>query len=643
MLATLTSDGAAGLGAPANDSVASNGAQRRPSSPQRFVDANGVPVRIPKLAVRNRRPPENSDTNDTNERPTNMIAYARSEGGGSGPPSSRSSQGTSTPGSSRSASDDTLPTRRSFASRDGDKGGKQAAGKKKKGGMLGFLTLKEPSTSAWAEFAEAEKEKARQKGARSTAVGMRGVSTQKLPDYVPKVNSKWDGLPNSAKRKSIESSKASSHRHTDSSFSSATKRSDWTAVTSNSAGSAEARRAFGSALSSPTFPNRPSTTNAPWSPDDWRVSTSASARPRPGSGLQAQPIEESEENKPQTFLLPPSPEGHDKILLPDTNLPLSPLSPLTPPELERDDIGFMQRFFSKGSPPNRQAVEMPATPPTSDKDEEPMLIGIHYPELDATDVYYPRAASPAFDHATIADSQADRKASGSPPSFAEFCRRSPINFSRPRSRLASSPKSEQPPQLSIDAIAEQAAPEASLSLSPTLVNDSGRIEPFLTDTFANHSRETGHIPQRVSSTVDPSSRHTTNMLLDESEEPSDAEEEEYTEDEDEEDVITPSAENVQPSDSASDSKGSVQPDTVLRTTNSRNSLAPSFTPSVMSEQWHQTPKERLGLGSKVRKSEVLPWENAEETGNAAEGPRRPMSPATESKRKRMSMKLGTKR
>lgn len=67
-------------------------------------------------------------------------------------------------------------------------------------GMLGFLKLKEPSTSAWEDYVRQQKKAAAEKHGRSTAVGIPGASTQKLPDHVPKVNSKWDGLPPKVKK-----------------------------------------------------------------------------------------------------------------------------------------------------------------------------------------------------------------------------------------------------------------------------------------------------------------------------------------------------------------------------------------------------------------------------------------------------------
>lgn len=111
--------------------------------------------------------------------------------------------------------------------------------KKKSSGVLGFLTLKEPSTSALEEFAEQERRKAAQKNFRSDGVMLPGVSSQKLPDHVPKVNSKWDGLPDSAKRKLDKNGEREK-----------AKRSSVTSFSSSGSGDAP-RRSYGSLSSKP--------------------------------------------------------------------------------------------------------------------------------------------------------------------------------------------------------------------------------------------------------------------------------------------------------------------------------------------------------------------------------------------------------
>jgi len=68
---------------------------------------------------------------------------------------------------------------------------------KKGGSFFGFLSVKEPSAQAFEDYQNAM----RKKRGRATAVGLPGVSSAKLPPTVPKVNSKWDGVPQAAKER----------------------------------------------------------------------------------------------------------------------------------------------------------------------------------------------------------------------------------------------------------------------------------------------------------------------------------------------------------------------------------------------------------------------------------------------------------
>ena len=74
----------------------------------------------------------------------------------------------------------------------------KSAKKDKKGGsFLNFVSVKEPSAQAFEEYQNAM----RKKRGRATALGMPGVSSAKLPPTVPRVNSKWDGVPQAVKEK----------------------------------------------------------------------------------------------------------------------------------------------------------------------------------------------------------------------------------------------------------------------------------------------------------------------------------------------------------------------------------------------------------------------------------------------------------
>jgi len=121
---------------------------------------------------------------------------------------------------------------------------------KKKNGMLGFLTLREPSTNALEQFAEQQrKAAAAAKTARPNAPSISSVSVQKLPEHVPKVNSKWDGLPEDA-RKKMEHQRRISHETGTSLFTTATRRSRGSSKSSGSSSNAT-RRPIGSISSRP--------------------------------------------------------------------------------------------------------------------------------------------------------------------------------------------------------------------------------------------------------------------------------------------------------------------------------------------------------------------------------------------------------
>lgn len=65
----------------------------------------------------------------------------------------------------------------------------------------GLFSVKEPSAQALQDY---QRHLMKQGGGRVSAVGMPGVSSAKLPATVPKVNSKWDGVPQTLKEKEKE-------------------------------------------------------------------------------------------------------------------------------------------------------------------------------------------------------------------------------------------------------------------------------------------------------------------------------------------------------------------------------------------------------------------------------------------------------
>ncbi|KAF7508965.1 hypothetical protein GJ744_008521 [Endocarpon pusillum] len=83
------------------------------------------------------------------------------------------------------------PSARSFAMSSTAKPAKD----KKKPSFLGMLFIKEPSTDAFLHMQNQSQKQTAQKPGRMNPPGMSGVSSTKMPQDVPKVNSKWDGMP----------------------------------------------------------------------------------------------------------------------------------------------------------------------------------------------------------------------------------------------------------------------------------------------------------------------------------------------------------------------------------------------------------------------------------------------------------------
>ncbi|KAL8658729.1 MAG: hypothetical protein Q9226_000800 [Calogaya cf. arnoldii] len=73
--------------------------------------------------------------------------------------------------------------------------------KKKSSSVFKFFSIKEPSSQAFEAYQEQMKKRGTTQTGRANAVGLPGVSSAKLPPTVPKVNSKWDGVPQAAKEK----------------------------------------------------------------------------------------------------------------------------------------------------------------------------------------------------------------------------------------------------------------------------------------------------------------------------------------------------------------------------------------------------------------------------------------------------------
>ncbi|KAM3416026.1 hypothetical protein BST61_g9513 [Cercospora zeina] len=166
--------------------------------------SDGIPRRVPKLAVRNRDSEHSASSADFRQHDRNSTAERQSSCETLLHPALRPKSA-----STRSTNSAVTATPRSEKTQsEAECASIKVLIKRKSKGVLGFLALKEPSHSAFEEFAEQEEKKlASQKGPKV----LRGVSSQKLPQHVPKVNSKWDGLPESTRRSMM--AKDGSARH----------------------------------------------------------------------------------------------------------------------------------------------------------------------------------------------------------------------------------------------------------------------------------------------------------------------------------------------------------------------------------------------------------------------------------------------
>lgn len=73
--------------------------------------------------------------------------------------------------------------------------------KKKGKSFFNFFSVKEPSQQAFEDYQRHMRKKGATSDGRSASIGLMGVSSAKMPPTVPKVNSKWDGVPQALKEK----------------------------------------------------------------------------------------------------------------------------------------------------------------------------------------------------------------------------------------------------------------------------------------------------------------------------------------------------------------------------------------------------------------------------------------------------------
>ena len=159
-----------------------------------YANPQVLPNRLPKLSYRTK-------SCDTVFISSTSTGFARSTASTT-PPSPLPSDSSLSPRSPLSEMSHPSNTSHSSSATSSMSSKRSSAPPKKRPNLLsGLLGVKEPSAQALQDY---HRHMIKQGGGRVNAVGMPGVSSAKLPATVPKVNSKWNGVPQTLKEKEKE-------------------------------------------------------------------------------------------------------------------------------------------------------------------------------------------------------------------------------------------------------------------------------------------------------------------------------------------------------------------------------------------------------------------------------------------------------
>ncbi|KAJ8107491.1 hypothetical protein OPT61_g8827 [Boeremia exigua] len=167
--------------------------------------------RIPKLKYRNPLPPDQISLSSQISAQEAIPLQRQASAASSDVPSSPYRPSFETTASTTSSSLASAPS--SHSSSNDSKAAKK---KKKSNSVFGFLSLKEPSQVALEQFAEQQRKQGSGKGTTSPSNSSvktgATIASKRLPDSVPKVNSKWDGVPDAVKKRQSTASAARSSK-----------------------------------------------------------------------------------------------------------------------------------------------------------------------------------------------------------------------------------------------------------------------------------------------------------------------------------------------------------------------------------------------------------------------------------------------
>lgn len=164
-------------------------------APNAALTAQSPPARIPRLRYRNALPSDNVVKSSQGSGP--HSPYTQEPPAALVPDSNHPLSAAHSPSATARVTSSSLASLHSNNSSGNDS--KSSSKKKKKtSSVLGFLSLKEPSQAAFEQIAQQQR---KQNRGSSTPPSNSNYAGQKLPQNVPKVNSKWDGVPVSVKQR----------------------------------------------------------------------------------------------------------------------------------------------------------------------------------------------------------------------------------------------------------------------------------------------------------------------------------------------------------------------------------------------------------------------------------------------------------
>lgn len=415
--------------------------------------------------------------------------------------------------------------------------------KKKTNSVFGFLSLKEPSQVALEQFAEQQRKQGNGKGTVSPSnVSVKTSATfasKKLPDNVPKVNSKWDGVPDAIKKRqsgapATTRTSKDTKRSSGSSFGS--KASHLSAMPWNtsefSVMSNESRGPPPSIVSVPSGVNADIYHNGHYLPTS------------PSEGALSEPSYYSPEDRMASGALPVKHPSTLSDVEPESLRSASPASSTdsvdTIVRAEADVI--FKKMNDRPQQPSVWGESATAVQTPSECDSEADVPESH-------DFLFDIPPSPLSqkNDSPMASPPAPSTGRDHPPSVPHYSPSRPVqNFSRPMAPVTSKNTNffqPAPPPPSVPSSIRSRAMSSGL---PTLYENSIASAESL-DTVRDESDAQSIAPS-----------------------------------------ITPS----------------------------------SIAPSELSEHWHQSPRDRLGLGGQVRKNDVLPWAATEDTAGKPKNRRR---------------------